>query len=59
MNDEKQPEKFDLTRAINIGQYTYSFKDTLKNKIFTYRCKYTTIYKEVIKINKENSIKYN
>lgn len=56
--NENINEQFILPRSLNIGEYIYVFKDTLKNDTFTYRCKHRTVCKVVIKINKDNLIKY-
>ena len=42
-----------------LNSYTYSFKDKLKNNIYTYRCKHRTVYKVTIKIDEDNLKKYN
>ena len=57
--NENINEQFILPRSLNIGEYIYVFKDTLKNDTFTYRCKHRTVCKVVVKINKDDLIKYN
>ena len=48
-----------IQRHIILNNYTYTYKDALKNLNYTYRCKHRTICKVTIKIDKENILKYN
>ena len=52
-------DKDNKPKSLKLGDYTYVFKDQLKNYNFTFRCKHRTICKVVIKIDKSNLIKYN
>lgn len=45
-------------RHIYIGEYSYSYKDALINDNYTYRCTFRTQCKIVIKVNKEELVKY-
>lgn len=42
---------------ITINNYQYKFKNELVNDYYSYRCKYRTACKILVKINKENLIK--
>ena len=51
--------KDNIPRHLILNSYTYSFKDKLKNNIYTYRCKHRTVCKVTIKIDEENLNNYN
>ena len=51
--------KDNIPRDLILNSYTYSFKDKLKNRIYTYRCKHRTTCKVIIKIDKYNLKNYN
>ena len=48
--------KFIPPRSLDINDYTYSFKDELKNNFYSYRYKYRSICGITIKIE-ENELK--
>ena len=53
-----EKEVFNPPRSIEIDKYIYSFKSTLTNNFFSYRCKHRIKCKITIKIEKSELIKY-
>ena len=47
----------EIPKAITINNFVYTFKNELINNYFSYRCKYRTSCKIIIKINKDNLTK--
>ena len=50
--------KIFLYQALTIKNFVYSYKEELKNKYYTYRCKHRIKCGVVIKISKTKLIKY-
>jgi len=46
-----------IPNDITIDNYQYKYKAELPNEYYSYRCKYLTVCKILIKINKENLVK--
>jgi hypothetical protein len=55
----EESKKIFLPRHLTFNNYIYSFKDTITNDYYAYRCKFRSICNVGIKIKKENLIKYN
>ena len=51
-------QSIEIQRSLELGNYTYTYKDELTNNYFSYRCKHRTICKITIKIAKSEIIKY-
>ena len=47
----------EIPKAITINNFVYTFKNELINNYFSYRCKYRTSCKIIIKIDKDNLMK--
>ena len=50
--------KFILPNELKINNYIYKLKDSLANDYFLFRCKHRVKCKLLIKINKDELIKY-
>ena len=46
-------------RYLNLSNHIYAYKDALINDVYSYRCKYRSVFNAIIHINKTNLIKYN
>ena len=46
-----------IPNEITIDNYQYKYKNELSNEYYSYRCRYRTVCKILIKINKENLVK--
>ena len=53
-----EPLEIFQPRSLEINNFIYSFKDSLKNDYYTYRCKYRSKCGFVLKISRTELIKY-
>ena len=51
-------DDFKVPSHIKISNHIYSFKDELVNQYYSYRCKYISNFKIIIKMSKEELKKY-
>ena len=51
-------QSIEIPRSLELGNYTYTYKDELTNNYFSYRCKHRIICKITIKVAKSEIIKY-
>lgn len=58
MEENNQNNQIKIPRHITINNYIYSYKDELKNKNYSFRCKNRLSCKIIIKVSEEEILKY-